>query len=252
VGPRSTIEIAFSVEIPDAGTRSERIRVAHSGSSDPLILNIEIVGHSALPVVRRIRNASPAFHALASASAESYVVVETRESLESTPWLKGLVCDLEEVLIKSIEPEETTRTEDYVDRIYSYQLSWNRLPSSPVFAGDLWLIRPAKDGDRLNIGRLTGSLDTAAPISPTVLHLDTRKESKDVVLFGPGTGRWDLAPGAVLPPFLEASWVASGDDRVLVIVAHRDAGAARQSGPAIIPLVSDLGGKAALKVIVRN
>jgi Protein of unknown function (DUF1573) len=250
IAPGDGIDLVFSVDIPEAGARSEQVDVLHDGSSRPLALRVEIVGRFPLPVIRRIRNGSPAFHSLSAISDECEVTVETREDPESEPWVTGMECDLDEVTIARTNVEETFRSLDYVDRIYTYRVGWNELPTAALFRGTMWLNRRDRDSPRISVGELSGSLQAAGLVSPTVVRIRAGDPFEEVILFAPHAGRWTLAPGTTLPSWLTGEWNVADGEQKFFLTGARHGVFPERGGTVAVKFVSDLGRTTDLTIVV--
>jgi hypothetical protein len=249
IAPGQGRDLSFLVNYPDAGTSSARIEVFHDGGPQPLVVHVAVTGRGSVPAITAVRNAEPAFHALSSTAEQSEIWVETREAIDSDPWVSGLECDVDCVRITLSTIRETRSASGYLDRVYTYRVVFRELPGTSGFGGDIWLVRRDPASPRLKIGHLSGSLGSPTLISPAVIEVCSLRECRQAIALAPNTGRWNVAPGTALPVWLTARWEMMGGDRRLLIVAAEHGKSANSTGVLAIPLVSDSGMKANLTVV---
>lgn len=237
IAPGGSHELAFEVGVPEAGVRTARINVYHDAGPDFVELRLMVAGRRALPIQKAIRNSSPSFYGLSSPAESVEVVVETREEIGSEPWLAGLQCELAEVEINQASLGEQRNDEmGLVERVYTYRVGWAELPEAPSFEGTLWLHSSRPGEEPTNIGRVAGTLANRRLFSPTTVLLAPGRRAREVVLFAPGTGHWELNDPAQVPSWLVTRWEVEGDERKLVLELGD---APEPGGSVVLHLASD-------------
>ncbi len=246
--PAQTAKVLeFRVNLPDSGTTSTEIACHLDCDLQPLRCRVFASGRQALPLLRSIRNGNPTFLALATvAEPAKTVIIETRERKGSALWISRLVCELPDVEIEPRDAEERGHDgDDFLDRTYSFDVRWKRIPDSPEFAGKL--TATTSGGGEIAVGHLRGSRVSEVTLSPSIARLSPNRRSETVFIL-PASQAWALNSEVEIPDWLQVESVASDRGPCLQLSVRKGAVPVAQS--VILRINSDQGLHAELKIIV--
>ncbi len=236
------------VTTPEFGVGRTRLKVAHDGDSAPVEIDVEAAGSGTLPVVRDIRNGSPTFLVLRSVQEHEQITIRTLESFRSSPWINGLVCDLDAASVDLVDRNDEERLADgLIEREYSFRISWKRLPATAEFSGRLLATTSVAEAAPIPVGTVSGRLASGRPFSPTVARLLPGEHPREIVLFDSDAGTWAIPRDVRLPDWLETEWLPGGAGQRLASKLRHTTSAVGDAYE--LPLEDGKGGRQTLTVV---
>ncbi len=251
LAPGETLALRFLVRVPEYGVSRTRLEVIHDRDSTPVEMYVEAAGSQALPVVREIRNGSPTFLALRPGQDDERITIRTYEPLGSGPWITEMTSELDAVSVELVDRHDEDRPEaGLIERVYTYRVSWKRLPATTEFSGKLWAVPSVAGATPIRVGTISGRLASRRPFSPSMARLVPGEHPREIVLFDTDAGTWAIPHGVRLPDWLEAEWLAGGAAQRLALKL-RDSTKVR-GGTFELPLEDGQGSRQMLRVVLTE